>query len=82
MAFININNATSIVTEVTTIFNGNLDKRYMALRSDRKELSKAVTNFIIEKLIAMTPEDREEDMEVEARLQRRGPGKSVSGHEC
>ena len=52
MAFISINDAASIVT----IFNGNLDERYIALRSEQKAL------------IAMTPEDREEDMEVEARL--------------
>ena len=58
------------MTEVTTIFNGDQDDRYIALRADRKELLKAVNHFVIERkaLLAMTPEEREEDMEVEARF--------------
>ena len=56
MAFININDAASIVTEVMTIFNGSLDERYIALRTVRKDLSKAVTKFVVKRkaLIALT----------------------------
>ena len=70
MAFIAINDTASIVTEVTTIFNGNLDERNNALPADRKELLKAVNKFVAGRkvLLAMTPEEREEDMEVEARF--------------
>ena len=70
MAFISINDTAYIVTEVTTIFNGNLDKRCNALRADRKELSNAVTKFVVKRvaLLAMKPEEHDEDMEVEARF--------------
>ena len=70
MARIHINDAASIVMEVTTIFLGNQDERYVALRTDRKELSKGMNKFILERktLMALTQEERNEDFENEARL--------------
>ena len=70
MACITINDAASIMTEVTTIFLGDQDDRYVALRADRKELSKAMNHFVLERraLMALTQEERDEDMEVEARF--------------
>ena len=70
MAFINITDASSIVTEAMTIFNGSLDERYINLQAIRKDLSKAVTKFVVERkaLMAMNPEELSDDMEVEERL--------------
>ena len=69
MAFINIADA-SIVTEASTIFNSSLDERYINLRTIRKDLSKVVTKFVVERkaLLAMTPEELSDNMEVEERL--------------
>ena len=69
MALINIADASPIVTNVTTIFNGSFDERYVALRLIRKDIPKAVTKFVIERkeLLALTPEDIANNMEVEER---------------
>ena len=70
MAGIKINDTASIVTEVTTIFLGDQDERYVALRADRKELSKGMNKFINERkaLMALTQQERDEDFKNEARL--------------
>ena len=70
MAGIQVNDAASIVTEVTTIFLGGQDDRYVALRADRKEILKEMDKFIVERkaLLALTQEERDEDFENEARL--------------
>ena len=66
MACISIDDAASIMTEVTTIFLGDQDDRYVTLRVDSKELSKAMNRFVLERraLMALTQEERDEDMEV------------------
>ena len=70
MAGIQVDDAASIMTEVTTIFLGDQDDRYVFLRADRKEVSKTMNNFIVKRkaLMALTQEERDEDMEVEARF--------------
>ena len=59
MAGIQINEAASIMTEVTTIFQDNRDERYVNLQADQKEISKTINNFVNERraLMAMTQED-------------------------
>ena len=68
MAGIQINDAASIMTEVTTIFNGDQDERYVMLRSMRKEISKAVNVFIANRkaLLAMSLAEIDADIEIEA----------------
>ena len=48
MAGIQINEAATIMTEVTTIFQGDQDQRYVNLRADRKEISKHMNTFVNE----------------------------------
>ena len=72
MAGIQVNDAASIMTEVTTIFLGDQDDqddRYVILRADRKEISKCMNNFIVERkaLMAVTQKQCDEDFEIEAR---------------
>ena len=68
LAGIQVNDAASIMTEVNTIFLGDQDDRYVALRADRKEILKSMNTFIVERkaLMALTQEQRDKDFEVEA----------------
>ena len=68
MAGIQIGDSASIMTEMTTIFNGDQEERYVILRTIRKEISATVKSFLTQRkaLLAMTPEDIEADVEVEA----------------
>ena len=70
MAGIQINDTASVLTEVMTIFLGDQDERYVSLRANRKELSRNMNKFTLERkaLLAMTQEDRGEDFDNEARL--------------
>ena len=56
------------MTELTTIFNGDQEERYVMLRTMRKEISVTVNKFIKDQkaLRAMTPEEIEADIEIEA----------------
>ena len=67
MVGIQIGDAASIMTEITTIFNGDQDDRYVTLRSIRKEISVTVNNFLKTRkaLMAMTLEEIEADVEIE-----------------
>ena len=55
------------MTELTTIFNGDQDDRYVMLRSTRKEISKTVNTFLKDRkaLLAMTPDEIAADVEIE-----------------
>ena len=55
------------MTELTTIFNGDQDDRYVMLRSTRKEISKTVNSFLKDRkaLLAMTPVEIAADIEIE-----------------
>ena len=67
MAGIQIGDAASIMTELTTIFNGDQEDRYVLLRSIRKEISVTVNKFLKDQkaLQAMTLEEIEADVEIE-----------------
>ena len=59
--------AASIMTELTTIFNGDQEDRYVMLRSIRKEISVTVNKFLKDRkaLQAMTAEEIVADVEIE-----------------
>ena len=66
MAFINIADA-SFVTNAKTIFNGNLEEWYVNLRLVRKDISRAVTDFVNNRkeLLVLTPKETADNMEEE-----------------
>ena len=68
-AYITINDGASIITEATTIFNGDTE-RFVNLLSTRKEISKAINTFINNRreVMAITPEQRAEYMEAEEKI--------------
>ena len=70
MAGILINDNASVLTELTTIFQGDQDERYVYLCADRKELLRNMNKFIAERkaLLAMTQDERDADFDNEARL--------------
>ena len=67
MAGIQIGDAASIMTELTTIFNGDQEERYVMLRTMLKEILLTVNKFLKERtaLQAMTAEEIEADVEIE-----------------
>ena len=69
MAGIHINNAASIMTKLTTIFQGDLDERNINLRAASKEISKVVNVFLDEQktLMAMTQAEVDADFEIGGR---------------
>ena len=68
--YIMVNDGASIITEATTIFNGDTEERFINLRTIRKDISKAITTFINNRKVALTftPEQCAEDMEAEWKL--------------
>ena len=68
MAGIHIGDSASIMTEQTTIFNGDQEERYVVLRGIRKEISASVNVFGEKRtaLLAMTPAQIAADVEIEA----------------
>ena len=68
MAGIQIGDSASIMTEMTSIFNGDQEERYVILRGIRKEISASVNTFLTKRtaLLAKTPAEIAADVEIEA----------------
>ena len=59
----------SIVTDATTIFNGNEEEQFVNLRTQRTEITKAITSFVNEhRDILVIPKDNWENMDVAKRI--------------
>ena len=70
MAGIQIGETASIMTEQTSIFNGDQEQRYVVLRGVRKEISAYVNSFLAKRklLLSKTPEEKAADFEIDAEM--------------
>ena len=68
MAGIQIGDSASIMTDMTSIFNGDQEERYIVLRGIRKEILASVNVFLTKRtaLLAKTPAEIAADIEIEA----------------
>ena len=57
--------SASVITAATTIFNGKMDERFVELRAQRKDITKAVTAFVnSHRALAALPEPEQRDFAV------------------